>query len=360
MPALPTRSVRFKCLLIAVALVPCGLAMMTQFRLPVPRPLEIATGRPALVFHQYMQRPYVSEPQAVIDARFRFYNAGEQPVQIGTIERSCGCLGQQLSRDQVDPGESGEILLQIQTASESPGPKEFWAVVHYTDPHPRQVKLILNVEIPEQQVTVQPKALLFYQLGTDPVTQTVTVSDFRDQKLTVTNVECSLELIETGEIRRIRQRSMVQHELEVTIPGKVMAGQHRGVMTFHTDDAAFPRIVVPIFIQGPAEEASQQVQIDPGILRIANHFPEPQSLKLIVSREVLNPPLVVERADCSLPDVNVTVRPTVQSEARQSTMIQVEVPAGSDLEASRGILEISLEGRDGPLSIPVQVIDVDN
>lgn len=356
MSAAAHASPRFKLLLAVCALSPFLLSLMAQFRAPVPQPLSIAPLRPSLVFQQYMLRPFVPEPRAVVNARFRFVNEGRETVRIGEIERSCGCLGQKISDPVVEPGESGEILLQVQTASESPGLKEFWAIVHFTDPEPRQVKLTMKVNIPEHQVSVQPKALLFYQLGTEPVTQQVTVIDSRLQSLNVTDVECSSPLIQVGEVRSIRQRDRVEHVLEVVVPGEVPPGQHRAILTFHTDDFAFPQIVVPIFVHGPASQASDQFQISPEILRVARQSDERQSYRVTVTRESLNPPLVIQRAECSVPEIETEIAATVKSSTGQVASITLVIPAGTTVSGTRGLLNLTLEGVDNPVSLPLQVV----
>lgn len=223
---------------------------------------------PALVFNQYLARPYLPEPQAVVSARFRFINHGQHPVDIQQIDRSCGCLGQQLRDTHLEPGEEGELMLSVQTANEEPGLKEYFAVVRYTDPHPREAKLTLKFEMPDNKVSVEPKALLFYQFGTDPVSKTITIRDHRRDRLRITDIDCNSPFVTLGGIQTSQRRKSTEYLFDVTVAGNVPPGQHRSVVIAYTDDVKFPQIIVPLYVQGPVVDTSSSLQVEPGQIKL--------------------------------------------------------------------------------------------
>lgn len=222
------------------------------------RPAKITdrTPPPSLVFEQYLVQPFLFEPQAVVPATFHFYNAGPTPVEITRIERSCGCLSQRLAKRVYEPGESGAIVLEVQTANEQPGVKDVYATVHYTDPLPRSVKLEFRVDIPEQQVKIRPKALIFYQLGEGQSTQEVEITDSRADRLRILDVETTSELVTARVVRQVEDDESKRVALEVQVPGSVPSGKHPAQILVRTDDRRFPTLMVPVLISGPASQTA--------------------------------------------------------------------------------------------------------
>src|ERR1700720_1086005 len=51
--------------------------------------------------------PGVGDKEAV--GHFKYKNTGDKAVRIKSVRSSCGCTTAQTQKDQVDPGESGEI-----------------------------------------------------------------------------------------------------------------------------------------------------------------------------------------------------------------------------------------------------------
>ena len=135
----------------AMALAPLTLSVLvhTGFR---PAPLSIPSPkRPSLAFHQYAVDLKTIRPTSVEQAFFVFHNRGTEPVRITKVEPSCGCLTPQLQgiRDNtVEPGGSGRVIFRMQPANSTPGPHQYTVTVYYTDPEPREVQLLLKLEIP--------------------------------------------------------------------------------------------------------------------------------------------------------------------------------------------------------------------
>ncbi|MEO1995600.1 MAG: DUF1573 domain-containing protein, partial [Planctomycetaceae bacterium] len=181
------------------ALLPTGIAALIHLAGPQTQATAKPAQQRALVFERYMVHPYVHTARSTISAQFRFVNRGPHAVHIQKIDRSCGCLNRGLSQRTFQPGESGHIALQVETANETPGHKQYYADVHYADmdvkdAEPQTVRLRFQVDLPERQVSVRPKALIFYQLGTEARTREIVVSDYRKRRLRILSTSSSSPL----------------------------------------------------------------------------------------------------------------------------------------------------------------------
>ena len=67
-----------------------------------------------------------------IYARFNFVNRSEKMIHIDAIRPSCGCIKVRMLKRDYAPGEYGEFYLQVDTANEESGPKEYTAEVAYS------------------------------------------------------------------------------------------------------------------------------------------------------------------------------------------------------------------------------------
>ncbi len=55
----------------------------------------------------------------VVKHSFKFTNTGEAPLVISDIKTTCGCTTPQYTKEPVAPGETGEILVQFNSAGKS-------------------------------------------------------------------------------------------------------------------------------------------------------------------------------------------------------------------------------------------------
>lgn len=242
------RSSRERRWLSCLAAAPFFLAVVFYAIGPRPQPLAAAASRPALAFEQYLVNLGNVEPRREHFARFGFTNTGDRSVRIKELKPSCGCLQPYLERTVLEPGESGEFFLRVQSATETPGKKTYTCKVFYEDPDPREAEVTFKLTLPEQTVTVEPKALIFYQMGDTEMTREIVVTDHRGGSLELTGVRCSTELAdvhlnppETDFDNTPRQT------ISVTV-GHVPRGRHQGLLTISTDDPDFPELRVPLLI----------------------------------------------------------------------------------------------------------------
>lgn len=269
-------------LLLMLAACPVVASAVVSLQPDALPSLKVTRDRPALVFVPYLYH-HGDEPielNPTLESRFSFRNDGTEPVRIGDIERSCGCMTPQLSQREIPPGEVGSIFVPIQTINQSPGPKEFLLTVNYTDPQPRQAQLRIKAVFPEKMVVVQPKALYLSQRSEKPIPFEVTISDFREDTLRVANVASTAEFLdarlrksESGKIVQVGyddepQSTATQAKIDGTISGNIPPGRHHALIVATTDDEQFPSVTVPVLINGPPYPNGKAPIASPGVVQL--------------------------------------------------------------------------------------------
>lgn len=238
--------------------VPFVLSLLTRAGGVAPHPAAAPPARAALAFDQYLVDLGNVTPSEEVFAHFGFANAGDSAVNITELIPSCGCLQPQLKRNVYQAGETGHFILRVQTANQEAGPKEYRVRVKYTDPQPREAEVLFRVTLPDNQVLVRPRALAFYQMSGQPTTQEIEVLDSRPEGLVVQSVRSSTEMatVELGD-PEVDDQNRLKWRVKVTAAGAVPPGRWDGVVTIATSDPTYPRLRVPLIIQGPTSKVAR-------------------------------------------------------------------------------------------------------
>ncbi len=115
-------------------------------------------------------RPKPGDEEAV--AQFKYTNKGDKPIRITNVKSSCGCTVPALKKNEVAPGESGEIVATFKIGGRT-GTQVKTVRVDTDDPSQPSANLVLKALIP-QGVQVQP-AFVFWQTGEAAKPKTITV-----------------------------------------------------------------------------------------------------------------------------------------------------------------------------------------
>lgn len=252
----PKRSSPLKLAAAPAALLPYLCALGFAAKGPTPQEPETKRDLPALVFNQYMVNKGPIQHKRYAWAEFRFTNTGNVPVTIRDLSPSCGCLRPRLNKRTFQPGEEGQFLLSVDTPNEKPGPKEYFVQMRYEDTRPREVMLTFKVVLPESQhVSVEPRALIFYQSGSgdfDPAafTRQITVTDHRKRGMHITGVTCNSKLVsvERGEVD-VDEAGNPRMRVNVTVPEILPSEPVRALVSIATDDPEYGTLHVPLLIQ---------------------------------------------------------------------------------------------------------------
>ena len=138
--------------------------------------------------------PAVGDKTAV--GHFKYQNTGDKPVRFKSVRSSCGCTTAQTQKDEVPPGEKGEITATFKTGGRT-GIQLKNVTVETDDPaHPVTV-LTLKTVLPEV-VEITP-SFVYWTSGEAPKPKTVVVRPVKDfpineLKVTSSNLDFSTKV----------------------------------------------------------------------------------------------------------------------------------------------------------------------
>ncbi len=136
--------------------------------------------------------PAVGDKEAV--GHFKYKNTGNTPIHFKSVHSSCGCTTAQSQKDQVAPGDSGEITATFNIGDRT-GTQVKSVTVETDDPAHATTVLTLKSVIP-QMLEVQP-SLVYWQGGEAPKAKTVSVKagkDFPVKEIKVTPVSTDFQV----------------------------------------------------------------------------------------------------------------------------------------------------------------------
>jgi hypothetical protein len=114
---------------------------------------------------------------SVIHAKIQFKNVGESPLIISKIHTSCGCTAAILDKLEYQPGDTGEIDVQLKTKGFS-GAIRKYVTIDLTEGQPASTRIILQSKI-KTKIEVEPA---FIDL------QNITMKDSENERyISVTN-----------------------------------------------------------------------------------------------------------------------------------------------------------------------------
>lgn len=115
-------------------------------------------------------RPKIGDKQAV--AQFRYENKGKTAINFKNVKSSCGCTVAKLEKNEVAPGEKGEITATFNIGGRT-GLQHKAVMVETNDPEQPSLNLQLHVVIPAE-VSMQP-SFVYWKTGEEPKPKTITV-----------------------------------------------------------------------------------------------------------------------------------------------------------------------------------------
>ena len=146
-----------------------------------------ATARAELKWEQTAVElhPTLGDKEAV--GHFKYQNAGSQPVRFKSVHTSCGCTAAQSQKDEVPPGEKGEITATFKIGDRT-GTQVKTVTVQTDDPINATTVLTLKAVIP-QQLEINP-TFVFWGQGEALKPKSIVVrasKDFPVKQLRVTS-----------------------------------------------------------------------------------------------------------------------------------------------------------------------------
>src|SRR5436190_11844619 len=114
--------------------------------------------------------PARGDKQAI--GHFKYQNTGKAPVHFKSVHASCGCTAAQSQKDQVAPGEKGEVTATFNIGDRT-GTQVKTVTVETDEAANQKTVLTLKAIIP-QQLELNP-TFVFWKQGDKPEPKTITV-----------------------------------------------------------------------------------------------------------------------------------------------------------------------------------------
>jgi hypothetical protein len=169
------------------------IAFLASFLVAVSGRAELKWEQTTIELH-----PARGDKQAV--GHFKYQNVGKTPVHFKSVHASCGCTTAQTQKDEVPPGEKGEITATFNIGDRT-GTQVKTVTVETDDSANQKTVLTLRAIIP-QELEVSP-TFVFWKQGDKPDPKTISVragKDFEVKhiKVTSTSPDFQTKVAETG------------------------------------------------------------------------------------------------------------------------------------------------------------------
>ena len=159
------------------------------------------TARGELKWDQTMVelRPARGDKQAI--GHFKYQNVGKAPVHFKSVHASCGCTAAQSQKDQVGPGEKGEITATFNIGDRT-GTQVKTVTVETDETANQKTVLTLRAIIP-QELEISP-TFVFWKQGEKADPKSITVHagkdfDVKHIKVTSSSPDFQAKVQETGQ-----------------------------------------------------------------------------------------------------------------------------------------------------------------
>ncbi len=172
--------------------------------------------------------PAIGDKEAV--AHFKYENTGDKPVRFKSIRTSCGCTVAQTQKEEVPPGEKGEITATLKIGGRT-GTQVKNVTVDTDDPAHAVTVLTLKAVLPDM-LEITPN-FVYWTDGEAPKPKTVVVHPgknfaVKELKVTSSNLEFSAKV----------ERKNVAGDFKIDIEPKQTTRPAATTLTIQPDDSA--------------------------------------------------------------------------------------------------------------------------
>jgi len=170
--------------------------------------------------------PTLGDEKAV--GHFKYQNTGDKPVRFKSVRTSCGCTAAQTQKDQVAPGEKGEITATFNIGDRT-GTQVKTVTVETDDPANATTVLTLKAVIP-QHLEIAP-SFVFWKQGEPPNPKMIGVTAEKDYpvkhlKVTSSSPDFETKVQETG-----------QGQFKISVQPKDTNQPIAAILTIQPDDS---------------------------------------------------------------------------------------------------------------------------
>jgi hypothetical protein len=264
-------------------------------------------------------------------------------LSITDVSGSCGCLHPRLSSKSILPGESSKLAFEVNTLSQAGGPAIWKATVRY------QVESAEEGNLPASgQIEVSIKANVIREINVEPVAialtgdgelvHTITVTDRRQQPLTITTTRTDLKHVTIQPYQPVVDaKGQRIQRIRVTVAETCPAGHFSDTLRLFSNDLDYPELAIPIQI---SRRAKGEVICNPDQMTFRLADGQTSASGLIRLRDPDDNALVVEKIEAD--------SPVIQSKwvAGPGSMVTVRITADLSKERKSGSGTLTIHVRD--------------
>ena len=269
---------------------------------------------------------------AALSHRFVLVNQGPDAVEIVEVRPSCGCTTATPDRRRFAPGESGSLLLEVNTLTQPDGPASWRVTLICKSGESIEEKSLTLTARVQADITLEPSALVIVSEGA--VDREVTLSDRRPHPLTVVKVETTSRQVrarvdEPSRGADGRWRCVIHLETPADMPD----GRHDEALHLYTSDPEYPELRMPFTV---VKRSRQRVSATPAAVELtAGGSPS----RLVLLRGAEDDVVEIEGVDAD----DTAVRCEWSPGSRPTAAVRVRVdPAKAAADGLKAIVHIHL------------------
>jgi hypothetical protein len=257
---------------------------------------------------------------------FIFTNTGDQPLEIKDVRPACGCTTAGSWDKNVEPGKTGKISIQFNSAGYSGAVHK---VVSVTSNDPTKTNVILGFQGSIWKAfDVSPSYAVFnlHPEGQTNETQIIKIISNNDQPITVFDPACDNPAFKT-ELKTTRDGK--EFELHVTVIASQVPSSSSAPITLKTSSEKMPVISITAFamVQPLLTVNPPQIALPPGSL------PNPMSFTLTIQNNGTND-VVLSEPHINAEGVGIQLK---ERQHGRDFNLMVNFPAGFQSQPAQNI-----------------------
>ena len=173
------------------------------------------------------------------------------PVHIVGLDGTCGCIRKSFAKSDLKPGETTDVVVEVNTLTQPEGPNTWKTNVRYrvgSATAEERITLELVAKI-VKEIDVKPPMLAISTEGA--AKSTIVLTDRRATPLTVKAITSTSTHL-TASIREAKDGTI---SIEVSIAEGVATGSHDETILITTSDPLYPELRVPVRITKRSKDA---------------------------------------------------------------------------------------------------------
>ncbi len=232
--------------------------------------------------------------------RFIFRNGGGEAVEITDVHSSCGCLTPKVVKRHLQPGESGELVMDVNTLTQPAGLHSWRITLRYKcGEMERELSLYIRARI-VTEISVEPPSLAIYTDTT--IRHEITVIDRRTEPLIVRAVPSSSPHVRTqlGELRR-DDAGHWRRKILVEVLADCPEGAHEETLRICTSDPLYSELKVPFTV---VKRAHRLVSAAPASVVLSQAADQPLPARIVLLSAAEDADVHIERVQSDHPAID--------------------------------------------------------